>query len=527
MPGHPPLTRPEFAPYALRERADRPARAFRLTLAFMVLVILTFVAVEGWRTWRDYQRAYATARDSVANLARATAQHAEDAVRQVDILTTELRERVEGDGLANIDIARIHALMVEQSSLMPQLHGLFIYGPSGEWIVTDKNRPPDQANNSDRDYFIYHRTNPDRGVRIGEVVRSRSTGELVVPISRRLDAPDGSFAGVLLGTIKVAYFVEYYGAFRIDDRGAIVLALRDGTILVRRPFNPAVIGQSLTESEIFKHYLPLANEGVAEVKAVVDGTYRLYGYRALTSYPLVVEAGLSRQSFVAPWREDLVKTGLVLLMLIAGLTGFGAMVLGQLRQRMRAEEEIGRAHQAMRDMALSDGLTGIANRRRLDQALPEEIRRARRKGSTLALVMVDVDHFKRYNDTYGHAAGDECLRQVAAAIQGNLKRPADLAVRYGGEEFTLLLPDTDLSGACKLTDEILQAIRDLRVPHSGHDAGVVTASAGVILGTPSWQACTPEGMIEAADRLLYEAKREGRNRLAYRMTEEDRAPEAQ
>lgn len=181
MPGHPPLTRPEFAPYALRERADRPARAFRLTLAFMVLVILTFVAVEGWRTWRDYQRAYATARDSVANLARATAQHAEDAVRQVDILTTELRERVEGDGLANIDIARIHALMMEQSSLMPQLHGLFIYGPSGEWIVTDKNRPPDQANNSDRDYFIYHRTNPDRGVRIGEVVRSRSTGELVVP----------------------------------------------------------------------------------------------------------------------------------------------------------------------------------------------------------------------------------------------------------------------------------------------------------------------------------------------------------
>lgn len=295
---------------------------------------------------------------------------------------------------------------------------------------------------------------------------------------------------------------------------------------MRRPFNPAVIGQSLTESEIFKHYLPLANEGVAEVKAVVDGTYRLYGYRALTSYPLVVEAGLSRQSFVAPWREDLVKTGLVLLMLIAGLTGFGAMVLGQLRQRMRAEEEIGRAHQAMRDMALSDGLTGIANRRRLDQALPEEIRRARRKGSTLALVMVDVDHFKRYNDTYGHAAGDECLRQVAAAIQGNLKRPADLAVRYGGEEFTLLLPDTDLSGACKLTDEILQAIRDLRVPHSGHDAGVVTASAGVILGTPSWQACTPEGMIKAADRLLYEAKREGRNRLAYRMTEEDRAPEA-
>lgn len=526
MPGNSPPTRPEFAPYTSGKAADRPARAFRLTLAFMVLVILTFVAVEGWRTWRDYQRAYATAHDSVTNLARATAQHAEDAIRQVDILTTELRERVEGDGLTNIDTARIHALMIEQWSLMPQLDGLFIYGPTGEWIVTDKAHPPDLANNSDRDYFIYHRTNRDRGVRIGEVVRSRSTGDLIVPVSRRLDAPDGSFAGVLLGTIKVAYFVEYYGAFRIDDRGAIVLALRDGTILVRRPFDPAVIGQSLIESEIFAHFLPLASEGVAEVKAVVDGTYRLYGYRALSSYPLVVEAGLSRQSFVAPWREDLIKTGLVLLMLIAGLAGFGALVLAQLRRRMRVEEEIGRAHQAMRDMALSDSLTGIANRRRLDQTLPEEIKRARRNGGTLALVMLDVDHFKRYNDTYGHAAGDECLRQVAAVIQAHLKRPADLAVRYGGEEFIVLLPDTDLAGACHLTDAILQAIRELRISHSGHAVGVVTASAGATCSTPARQACTSEAMIEAADRLLYDAKREGRNRLASRLTE-DRASEAQ
>lgn len=104
------------------------------------------------------------------------------------------------DGLKSINVPRIHKLLVQQSKIMPQLHGLFIYGPDGQWIVTDKEAIPEPANNADRDYFQYHRTHDDRNVRIGEVVRSRSTDDLIIPISRRLNNPDGSFAGVLLGT---------------------------------------------------------------------------------------------------------------------------------------------------------------------------------------------------------------------------------------------------------------------------------------------------------------------------------------
>lgn len=181
-------------------------------------------------------------------------------------------------------------------------------------------------------------------MRIGEVVRSRSTDDLIIPISRRLNNPDGSFAGVLLGTIKVSYFVDYYGDFKIDGKGALVLAMRSGTILVRRPFIASVVGKSLANSEIFKSYLPNSNEGVAEVKAVIDDTERLYGYRALTTYPLVVEAGLSRESITASWRRDLLKTGLVLVFLIAVLVVFGLIVLSQLRQRMVMERELRHAH---------------------------------------------------------------------------------------------------------------------------------------------------------------------------------------
>jgi diguanylate cyclase len=492
--------------------SGRAGTVFRLTLSFMVLVVVTFLAVEGWRAWRDYRLAFTSAEDSVTNLARATAQHAEDAIRQVDILTAMLRERVQGDGLANLDIPRLHALLVQQAAMMPQLHGLFIYGPDGEWVVTDKYVTPETANNADRDYFNYHRTHTDPNVLISDVVKSRSTRELIIPVSRRLNNPDGSFAGVVLGTIRLSYFIDYYGDFKIDDKGALVLALRNGRILVRRPFIADTIGQSLEDSEIFTRYLPLADEGVAEVKAVVDDTYRLYGYRALSSYPLVVEAGLSRESFIGPWRHDLFKTGMVLLVLIAGLGGFGFIVLSQLRQRMAMESEIRRAHQAVRDMALTDSLTGLGNRRRLDLAFTEEIGRARRQGYALALIMLDVDYFKRYNDRYGHAAGDECLHKVAAAIGQALKRPADLAVRYGGEEFTVLLPDTALPGAGQVAEEILAAIRGLNIEHSEHPQGIVTASAGVFACTPAQAEVSPAEMIKAADSNLYFAKHNGRDR---------------
>lgn len=486
---------------------------FRLTVGFMVLVILSFVSVEGWRAWRDYERAYGLAHDSVINLARATAQHAEDAIRQVDVLSGALADRVEGDGLGKIDIARLHTLMIQQAKIMPQLHGLFIYGADGRWIVTSSEIAPEGANNADRDYFIYHRSHTDRNVRIGEVVQSRSTHDLIMPISRRLNNPDGSFAGVLLGTIKMSYFLDYYGDFKIDDGGAMVLAMRDGKILMRRPFLASVIGKSLADSEIFKRYLRYSKEGVAEVDAVVDGTPRIYGYRALDTYPLVVATGLPKQSFIRPWRQDLFKTGIALLALIIGLASFGAIVLGQLRQRIRLESELRVAHQTVQNMALTDSLTGLANRRHLDTALEQEVGRAKRQGYPLSLIMLDVDHFKRFNDRYGHLAGDECLQEVAGVIKRALKRPADTAARYGGEEFTVLLPDTDMPGAIQVAQEILQAIVGLGIAHSDNPCAVVTASAGVSTAFATSREMTPAGMIKAADACLYYAKHSGRNRI--------------
>ncbi|NQD73217.1 sensor domain-containing diguanylate cyclase [Pseudomonas sp. CM27] len=489
----------------------RAVALFRLVLAFMLVVMLAFALVEGWRIWRDYRHAFSNAENIVTNLARATAQHAEDAIRQVDAITATLAERLEGDGFDHINRPRLHALLAKQKSIMPQLHGLFVYGPDGHWIVTDQALIPANANNADRDYFVYHRDHADRGVRVGSVVRSRSTGDLIIPISRRLEYPDGSFAGVLLGTIKVQWFVKYYGDFKIDERGALVLAKRDGTILVRRPFVEPAVGRSLANSEIFRNHLPYAAEGVAEAVAVVDGTARLYAYRALSSYPLVVEAGLSRESIVAPWRHDAIKSLAVLLFLLLGLAAFAGVVLRQLRERITIERALHQAHQTLKALALTDSLTGLGNRRRLDAVFEAELKRARRQGYPVALVMLDLDYFKAYNDLYGHPAGDQCLRRFAEVLQQALKRPADLAVRYGGEEFTLLLPDTDTHGAEVLVVEVQQLLRRQLLEHGGSPLGRVSFSAGIAVGDLAREGVTAERLMAAADGALYQAKRQGRD----------------
>ncbi|MBF9003615.1 GGDEF domain-containing response regulator, partial [Vibrio nitrifigilis] len=149
----------------------------------------------------------------------------------------------------------------------------------------------------------------------------------------------------------------------------------------------------------------------------------------------------------------------------------------------------------MRDMVLIDGLTGLANRRRFDQALKGDWNLCQREHKPLALLMVDVDYFKRYNDTYGHIAGDECLKLVGKALQSSVRRTSDICCRYGGEEFCCLLPFTDEEGATICANNILQAVRDLNIEHESSDAAkVVTVSIGQAFVVPS-AAITAEQLL--------------------------------
>ena len=164
-------------------------------------------------------------------------------------------------------------------------------------------------------------------------------------------------------------------------------------------------------------------------------------------------------------------------------------------------------------MSREDALTGIANRRSFDETLTHEWRRSARTSSPLALVMVDVDFFKQYNDRYGHGAGDICLKRIAGVMASAVRRPSDLAARYGGEEFAALLADTPLDGASRIAEIVRTGVDRLAIPHDASPAGRVTVSCGVGVVVPQADMA-PTELIGAADRKLYAAKAEGRNRVA-------------
>jgi len=164
--------------------------------------------------------------------------------------------------------------------------------------------------------------------------------------------------------------------------------------------------------------------------------------------------------------------------------------------------------------ALTDGLTLLANRKQFDETLTREFSRAKRSKKPLSLIMLDLDLFKKFNDRYGHLAGDECLRMVAAALQTALRRVPDLVARYGGEEFVVILPDTTMAGAAVVAERLRKAVEALAIPHAGSELMEhVTASLGVATSDPM-KMDKPERIVQLADEALYSAKSEGRNRVA-------------
>ena len=488
-------------------------------ILFVLIVCLSMVGMGAWSIWKSHKTDLHVATTATSNMTRALAQHADDTIRAADSILLDLVERLETDAMTDATLPRMKKLLQLSVSGLPSLNGIFVYDQEGNWIVNSQNTMMKNANNADREYFQYHRANLDQSAHVGVPVQSRSTKRWIIPVSRRLNHADGTFAGVVLATIEMDYFRQFHESFDIGKNGTIFLALDNGTLIVRRPFIAEVIGKDISAGPVFTQ-LRATGPGTTMLTARLDKVERLYSYRHITHYPLVVAMALSKEDILANWRQEAYRIAVVIIFLIAVLSGIGIRLVRQISVRERAEHalraakrELEQLNQALEMLSLEDSLTGLGNRRKFDMSLVDECKQGARYQTSLALIMIDVDHFKRYNDLYGHPAGDDCLRRVGAAVVAARGRASDVATRYGGEEIAVLLAQTTAEGAMAAAERIRQCVEALGIAHAGNPAGHVTISVGVAALVPLNQTEAATRLVQAADRALYAAKAAGRNQV--------------
>lgn len=489
----------------------------RSVVILLVAVCLSMSTIAIWEAWNSRQYHLRDKEVAMSNLSQTLASQAQATIKQADTLLFTLVERLEYERLEPSQLTHLERLLSAQRSELPQLHGLFVYDENGRWVANSNGAVMPDANNADREYFIFHRDHPDRGPHIGPSIKSRSSGEWIMTVSRRINYADGSFAGVALATIYLSHFLSLYDSIDMGRNGVINLIAANANILVRRPFKESDVGTSIANGPLFKQLLPTGDAGTATVQSMVDGVERVVGFRRVPGYPLVVFTAVDKAEVLAGWREaSLLSAGIVALCL-GFLGALGYRLIGLMKRQNRvqsdlldARDKLLEVNRGLKLLAMEDALTGLSNRRQFDLFIHSELGRARRTQSGFAVLMIDVDHFKAFNERYGHVAGDECLRSISTIITRHIKASWDLAARYGGEEFAVILPGTDYVGAFLLGEKIRQAVLQAGIPHNDAPEGVVTVSLGVAAFDPA-SGDQPDDLIDAADKALYVAKASGRN----------------
>ena len=494
----------------------------------MLLVAVALISLEAWSRYQARQTDLTDASVAAVNIARAAAEHVESTLQLADAALVDIIEDVEERGIGRAP--GLQGALTARVGRTPALARITVLDAEGLEVIASVTRAAGRegaamlasgasaaATPARAAALDWHRSNPGAALHLADPVQEN--GIWVLPLSRAIGAGGGALAGVAIATVRLDSFQAYFGEFDIGSDGVFLLALDRGTLVVRRPYRPELTGSDIRRGPVFK----LIGEKGANVTAVrlglQDQTRRTYSVRRVASYPLIVAAALAHHEVLDAWYKSTAAESAVLLLALAVLFKGTRMLLAQLALRDQAEArsrrlqiELERSNRALRDMAMKDGLTGLSNRRELDSQIDTELARASRAATSLAMVMLDVDHFKLYNDTYGHAAGDACLRSVAQAIDASGRRPGDTAARFGGEEFAILLPTTDLAGARAVAIAVCEAVSNLQLPHAASELGVVTVSAGVAALRPGPDSLAGE-LIEAADRGLYMAKSAGRNRV--------------
>ncbi|MFK3825649.1 sensor domain-containing diguanylate cyclase [Pseudomonas yamanorum] len=484
-----------------------PARPELLLILGSGLTVILIVIIVAVLLTREHTSALLTAQRSTTNITQLINADVLRNVELYDLALNGLIVATTRHDLPQVSADILHMVQFDQSTAAPFKGEVLLLDKVGAVTADSSTLKPTPRNFANRDYFQIHQQNPNAGLFISRPFKIRCECDQVwrIAFSRRVPGPNGEFAGVAVATMRLAYFDQLFNSLTIGSGSSINLLNNDGILLAQQPLLESdMINKDLSMRPNFKRMLREGSGSFSGLSSI-SGKQRLYTFTSVGALPLIVVVALSNDDVFAAWRRATVLISGATGVLCIGLLWLTWMLRRELRRRYRAEK-------VLSELAATDALTGLANRRTLDQRLRLEWERAQRSGEPLALLMIDVDHFKAFNDRHGHQGGDEALRNVARVIGSNIRRPADLAARYGGEEFAVILPDTDRDGASTIAEHIRSAVEHL--PPADGDALSVTVS----IGLSTWdkrRRGSLEELLLSADRALYDAKHSGRNRTVH------------
>lgn len=517
-------TPPPAAEAAESDSLLRQLLAGALLVSALVGAIVAVTLVKG------YQQRLEQASITVENLSMVLEESLFGSVSLIDhALLAVADEATRQVAAGGIDRPALNAFIDRQNARLPRSDGLRATNAQGS-TQYGVGVIPGAANAVGRDYFIALQSNPKAGLVLSKPLIGRMSGKWAVIFARRHELPDGSFDGVVFLPINLETFAKDFSAIDIGAHGLIALLGENADIIVRKPEPQgfgSTVGKHIVSPKIQELVRSGVKTGVYSSRSPVDGVERLLSARKVGNYPLYIVVGLDSQDYLAGWRRDaIILTGswlvfTVLLLLLSILvarswrqrfTTLKTLALNRELEAKVAERTcaLKESNRKLEALSATDGLTGISNRRAFDLAMAEEWGCAARLGQSIALIILDVDLFKYYNDHYGHVQGDDCLRKVAQLLNATAQRAGDMVARYGGEEFVVLLPGSDAASAMHMAISICKALENMALPHLLSPYQVVTISAGVAASSPG-ATDSAQALVEMADQALYMAKKQGRN----------------
>lgn len=484
----------------------RRVRRWSITAVWISVAII--LGLEGYLLWQVRSAAWEMAIRSAKNVSATLSTGIDRNLKIVDLSLTGLQETVEGFDLSAMEPQLRNSTLFDRAASAEYLGTMLVLSRDGDVLFDNAGWPPRQGNFADRDYFRAH-LDGRRGTYLSPPYFSRLRGgDPSIALSRRWSDARGGFNGVLVGAVRLAYFSSLFSGVNLGPLAAVSIMRADGTLLMRVPSSDGTgnVGLDLRGSPVFQHIQSGAG-GSFTARSTVDGVERSFVFDKIGDFPLYLIVGFSNGDVLESWIPEaatILGLGLVACTIIIALFISLQRVLDR---QLQVESDLAR-------LATTDVLTGLSNRRYFDDMLAREWERARRNRAPLSLLIIDVDHFKAVNDGLGHAAGDGVLRAIGEAIGKALLRPGDLAARYGGDEFAVLLSDTDGKGALTVATRIRGRIGDLGLGtrHGLAVAGTVSIGIATIRVAPDTTASI-DSLFRASDRALYIAKRAGRDRV--------------